>query len=111
MSERRQFGRRTTCLHAWVKIPGRPQIACLVRNLSVGGALLEFDVPDWLPYRFRLHIEASGFMTNCETRHVGTRAVGVMFVETTHVRDGSSVLTEKDIWGGLERPQSRDLDA
>lgn len=106
MRERRQFGRRTTALHAWIKIPGRPQIACVVRNLSVGGALVEFDVPEWLPYRFRLHVEATGFETNCETRHVGERAVGVMFVETKDRHEGRLLITDKDIWGGLEHPAS-----
>ena len=102
--ERRQFGRRTTSLHGWIKIQGRPQIACHGRNLSVGGALIELDVPDWLPYRFRLVIEATRFETDGETRHKGSTSVGVMFVESRDTRAGSGVITDKDLWGGLERP-------
>lgn len=104
--ERRQFGRRTTSLHAWIRIPGRPQIACHVRNLSVGGALIDLDVPDWLPYRFRLVIEATRFETDCETRHRGERSIGVMFIETKPVTVGRAIVTDKDLWGGLEHTSS-----
>lgn len=79
--ERRQFGRRQTALHAWIKIAGRPPIACMVRNLSVNGALLEFAVPDWMPFGFKLVIEATRFEVDCELRHQGHNGCGVMFVE------------------------------
>lgn len=79
--ERRQFGRRQTALHAWIKIAGRPPVACVVRNLSVNGALLEFDVPEWMPFEFQLVIEAGRFEVDCELRHKGNSGCGVMFVE------------------------------
>lgn len=79
--ERRNFGRRQTALHAWIKIAGRPPIACVVRNVSVNGALLEFDVPEWMPFAFQLVIEATRFEVDCELRHKGHSGCGVIFVE------------------------------
>ena len=49
-AERRQFGRRQTYLRAWISVPGRPKLPCIVQNLSVGGALLEIKAPTWLPF-------------------------------------------------------------
>jgi hypothetical protein len=100
--DRRQFGRRTTFLHAWIRIPGRPPLPCIVRNLSVKGALLELDVPDWLPYEFRLRIDASGFDVDCELRHKGKNGCGVMFVEHDGARDrpADRQVLESDAWTG-----------
>ena len=79
-AERRQFGRRKTCLHGWVAFEGRPKFACLVRNVSEGGALLECPVPKLIPYRFRLIIDAKGFEATCEVRHQTDNWMGVRFV-------------------------------
>ncbi|MFN3867864.1 MAG: PilZ domain-containing protein [Hyphomicrobiaceae bacterium] len=108
MHDRRQFGRRTTALHAWIKIPGRPQMACIVRNLSVTGALLELEVPDWMPYRFRLVVEAAQFDVSCEIRHKGANSLGVMFIahKERDAADVKPLLTDRDVWGGpVARPQ------
>lgn len=79
--EKRQFGRRQTHLHAWVSVPGRPRIPCLVKDISIGGALLAFDkVPSCLPFCFRLTIESTRFESACEIRHTRSNAVGVEFV-------------------------------
>lgn len=78
-AERRQFGRRNSCLNGWILPPGRPRLACHVRNISVTGALLELPPPDWLPFQFRLLIEATGEQYNCEIRHVMSHGVGVTF--------------------------------
>ena len=83
-------------------------MACIVRNLSVTGALLELEVPDWMPYRFRLVIESTRFDVNCETRHKGPHSVGVMFVahQERDASDMRPLLTDRDVWGGpLARPQ------
>lgn len=79
--ERRQFGRRRTQLHAWVRVPGRPQYPCIVRDLSEGGAKLEFDDTSWLPARFHLTIDADGFESDCEVRHQDATHAGVEFVK------------------------------
>jgi hypothetical protein len=70
-------------MHAWITIPGRPKRACVVSNLSQGGAMLTFDDdPTGLPYCFKLTIEATGFETACEVRHQRVRVaqIGVEFV-------------------------------
>lgn len=79
--DRRQFGRRETSLHAWIEIPGRARVPCIVRDLSVGGARLALDVPAWLPFTFSLTIEASRFRSMCEIRHQGRAQIGVRFIE------------------------------
>jgi len=79
--DRRQFGRRTTCLHAWVRAPGRPPIACLVRDLSVQGAFLTFPVPSWLPDTFLLRIDATRFAAECSIRHMRADGCGVVFAD------------------------------
>lgn len=79
--ERRQFGRRRMTSHAWVYIGRRQPIACVVRNISRRGALLEF--PDRPPTAesFRLVVEEPSIDARCEVRHRRGAAVGVYFVE------------------------------
>lgn len=84
--ERRQFGRRETSLHAWIKVPGRPALPCIVKNLSVGGALLQCERPRTLPYTFELIIDAANIQLVCETRHTTDTTIGVMFNHTDAVQ-------------------------
>jgi len=78
--ERRQFGRRQTCLHGIITPRGRASEPCIVRDVSEEGALLEVAHPTWLPTRFHLLLEANGFETDCEVMHRTDKAVGVRFV-------------------------------
>lgn len=80
-AERRQFGRRRMTAHAWIVIKRRQPIACVVRNFSQRGALLEF--PDRAPSAesFLLRIEDPPFEAQCDVRHRRGSAVGVYFVE------------------------------
>lgn len=107
--ERRQFGRRTTCLHAWIRIPGRPPLACIVRNLSVQGAFLELPMPEWLPYTFQLRIDASRFVADCELRHKGARGCGVMFADELPIFDAlaDSRVLDSETWTGQFAPSVR----
>lgn len=84
-SERRQFGRRKTCMHGWVVMDVRPKLPCLVRNVSAGGALLELEVPKNMPFRFKLIIDSKGFEALCEMRHTGPGWMGVQFVNFERV--------------------------
>lgn len=77
--DRRSFGRRQTVWHAWIAAPGRARFPCLVRNISPGGALIECDVPAWLPHEFRLIVEPHGIDVDCDLRHRGRFGVGVQF--------------------------------
>lgn len=101
-TERRQFGRRKTCLHGWVVVEGRPKIACLVRNVSEGGALLECEVPKGLPFRFSLVIDCKGFQALCEVRHQTDQWMGVRFVHLDRVEEPIAQWSPalEDAWAG-----------
>jgi hypothetical protein len=100
--ERRQFGRRTTAIHGWLVIEGRPKIPCLVRNVSEGGALLECEVPAWLPFRFHLLIDCKGFSAWCEVRHSKESWIGVRFerVDAAPIPIASWSPQVEDAWAG-----------
>lgn len=80
-AERRQFGRRQSCIHAYALIAGRAPAYCIVRNFSEKGALLEFNEPLVPPFTLRLVIESKNVDVACEVRHQGHYGVGVRFVE------------------------------
>ncbi|NJM55038.1 MAG: PilZ domain-containing protein [Verrucomicrobiae bacterium] len=111
-NERRQFGRRHTCLHGWVLREGLPRLACVVRNVSEGGALLEFEVPPNMPYWFMLRIDCKGFEARCETRRQGLTWMGVQFVKVARIEQPIaewSALVD-DAWrgtGALAAPKRR----
>lgn len=79
--DRRQFGRRTTHTLGRIKLPGRPALSCLLKNISDGGALLVFDKPVWLPFAFLLMTEGDSRTFGCEVRHHYGVRVGVEFVD------------------------------
>ena len=81
--EKREFGRRITSLGGWVKVKGRPALACRVVDLSEGGALLRFHAPTPLPRRFTLKIDTGSIEHLCETRHDDGLSVGVQFILPT----------------------------
>ena len=89
--EQRQFGRRQTYLHAWVRIDGRPRIPCLVENISTSGALLTFDHDVGLPFGFRL-VFAAGATIKCEVKHSSARRVGVYFSNDVTSSTNSSLV-------------------
>jgi hypothetical protein len=78
--ERRQFGRRETFIHGMLYVPSRPPVACVVRNVSERGALLEVHLKWTLPYRVRLVVEAKRLDIYCAVRHHGTHGIGVEFI-------------------------------
>ena len=80
-SDRRQFGRRETLLHAIAYVPGRGALHCTVSNLSEQGAPLTVSEPASLPPIFRLEAEAIGLERICNVRHQGPSGIGVQFVD------------------------------
>lgn len=113
--DKRQFGRRTSQLHAWIHVPGRPRLACLVSNVSVKGAELTFETAQTgLPYFFTLSIEASKFETACEMRHQRGTAIGVEFVADTalahasETRDQGSAFGSARDWVGISGSRAGD---
>jgi len=106
--ERRSFGRRNSAINGHVKVPGRPPIGCVVRNLAPGGALIEFEKSVWLPYRFVLRLHVAGTAFHCEIKHQNKNRVGVRFVEALFERaadaePGKNVTTADDWIGGHGR--------
>ena len=61
-------------------LPGHLQIACVIENLSDGGALLWFTEGAAPTQSFRLAIEGTEFNLVCELRHRAGRKLGVRFV-------------------------------
>lgn len=108
--DRRNFGRRKTNLHGWIEVQGRPRLRCLVKDISIGGALLALDTPQWLPYNFRLLIEATRFASWCEVRHQAPGAMGVRFlsaVDAASIDSRSAAesrsLNDQSAWQGDHR--------
>lgn len=77
--ERREFGRREMRVQAVAHIPGRPPAYCIVRDLSAGGAFLEFYERLRPSVDFRLVIASRNIDVMCEVRHHRSGGVGVMF--------------------------------
>lgn len=53
---------------------------CIIRNISEGGALLDFGQKPRVPFMFELTIEGFRGTFPCEVRHDGSTAVGVRFI-------------------------------
>lgn len=53
---------------------------CIVRNLSDGGALLQFETAFLLPPQFELHIDLENFEVSCEKRWEDGLKCGVQFI-------------------------------
>jgi PilZ domain len=79
-SDRREFGRRACTIRGMAIVAGRAPIACTLRDLSEGGALLEFEVAFEGARSFRLAIDDTDLEALCESRHVRGQQVGVRFV-------------------------------
>lgn len=58
---------------------GLRSIPCVVRNISDGGAMLEFDQPYILPKDFELYIDLEDYEVTCERRWEAGLNCGVMF--------------------------------
>ena len=76
--ERRAFGRRETDIKAAVRAGQRLHV-CTIRDLSEGGALLEFEQDVELPQRLWLRWDDLGTEIICEVRRQGGRRAGVQF--------------------------------
>jgi len=95
-TDNRRFGRRRTLWHAWVSVPGREREPCRVRNLSVEGALLEFERTVPCAGRFKLTIEETGFEVDCSVRHRGSSGLGVYFNEASDAFEPPCLRAHRD---------------
>ncbi len=78
IDERRAFGRRSTDMPARVRAAGIAQQSCTIRDISEGGALLEFASPPELLPRVWLCL-SDGTDVLCDVRHARGNRVGVQF--------------------------------
>ncbi len=76
--DRRVFGRRQTHIRASVRI-GYQVVDCTIKDLSEGGALLEFEQRIDLPARVRLSWSDHLNEVVCDVRHVRGNSAGVQF--------------------------------
>lgn len=106
-TDRREFGRRRSQMHGWVKVAGRPPIPCQVTNLSQKGAFVAFSPPSWMPFQFELILSTEAPARLCELRHMRTDGVGVVFFESAKpaIEAPRLLLHDPavDEWLGLER--------
>ena len=79
-ADRRAFGRRPSNQHAMAHITGRAPLRCVVRDISEGGALLDFGESVLLRNRLVLVWEGTGYQAECEVRHVQGAKAGVQFI-------------------------------
>lgn len=79
-AERRAFGRRAANLTGYVYLPGKAGITCVIKDVSEGGALLEFAERVTLPSRLRLMREGSDIIADCNVRHTRGQQAGVQFL-------------------------------
>lgn len=101
-TEQRRFARRETNLAATVIIADTPPIACTIRNISDGGALIVFENPVCVPYSFILYIDGMGKPFGCEVRHHFGARVGVEFVDLMRVSPAASATYGGEIGNWIE---------
>ncbi len=77
--DRRAFGRRRSCIHAMALVAGRPPSPCIIRNFSASGALLELNESLEPPFNFRIKIDSTGEIIECELRHARGNRIGAIF--------------------------------
>ncbi len=80
--ERRTQPRKEVAIAAKVGFRDQPPIACIVRNISAMGAMLEFAKPVELPAVIRIIIETEMFAADCEVRHQAGLRAGVLFTSS-----------------------------
>lgn len=103
LKDKRRHSRQKGFWSAIAIMPGRVPLNCVVRDLSDGGARLEFSEPLHYSTRFQLFIEAHDREYTCEVRHSGDYGVGVQFIHSQQI--------QHDLVRFGRRPQVPPLDA
>ena len=78
-ADRRAFGRRDTHMAATVRTANHTYYDCVIRDISEGGALLEFPAPVQVSGRLWMSFKGSGQEIIGEVRHVQGNRAGVQF--------------------------------
>ena len=87
-SERREFGRRPCAVRGMATVSGHAPIACTLRDVSEGGALISFTETPPPGRCVRITIDGSQFQAVCEVRHTRGLDMGVRF---TRRSDGDTI--------------------
>jgi hypothetical protein len=77
--ERRLHGRQLSHIIGFVEVLGRARIACIVLDISDGGALIELRESVHIPPAFGLYIGPSNAPIACRVEHARGYQVGVSF--------------------------------
>lgn len=80
-SEQRDFRRHQAVQLAWVLLQANRRIACIIRNFSPQGALLEFDHDLPGADEFELLLDQDFTTVKCTVSHRLPQAIGVEFVK------------------------------
>jgi PilZ domain len=80
--DRRHQRRRTSIAANIILEESSAMIACIVRDLTLGGACLELTPPAQVPRRFGLVMDPSPQVRQCELVWQHENRVGVEFIET-----------------------------
>lgn len=91
-ADRRAFGRRPTYQHAVVLMTGRAPVRCIVRDISLTGAMIEFSDNVALSSRIQVRWEGSGLKADCEVRHQHGTKAGIQFTCATGPRIAKEIL-------------------
>jgi hypothetical protein len=79
MIEKRAFPRRRVLKQGTITFCGGGDIDCMVRNISMGGALVDIANPIALPRSFTLVVSTEHLMRDCHAVWSHDRRVGVAF--------------------------------
>lgn len=114
--ERRRFGRKETNVSAQAVIPGRSGVRCIIKNVSVVGALLAFEKPFAARGAFRLYADNGTLDAQCVIRREDGNDRGVEFIAVAVNKlaaapmPSSSAAPELDLSHKLELTPSRGSD-
>ena len=79
IQDKRHSKRQAVLVRAEIEVLGRPRLACWVRNISDGGALLDLVEKGGLPRAFGLRLANSSVLLECEITHATKNNYGVVF--------------------------------
>ncbi|MFM9937913.1 MAG: PilZ domain-containing protein [Hyphomicrobiaceae bacterium] len=81
-TDRRDFGRRDTFKRAMIVGQAGERVACVVVNLSRGGALLQVDATLVTLELFDLLMEEDDILISCRVAHRARGKMGVQFLRS-----------------------------
>ena len=87
VSERRRERRHAVCEDAQIRLHGKAVLPCVIRDISAGGARLDYDPPPELPLEFRLCIPSTDLSVPAVVAWRSGGQVGIRFIGVAIVGD------------------------